>query len=130
MGVQETLNHRGRLIRSPPGAPLSLYAQYVEEREGASVYESERGFLVYQILGPEVYVKDLYVRPDFRNSGEAADMANQVAALAKAQGCLRMSGSVCPRAKGATDSLKVLLAYGMKLHSIGTDGLIYFVKDI
>jgi hypothetical protein len=56
-------------------------------------------------------------------------MADHVAVLAKERGCTFMTGSVCPQLKSATDSMKVLLAYGMKLHSV-TPNLVFFTKDI
>jgi GNAT superfamily N-acetyltransferase len=108
----------------------SLYAAYLEEREGAHVYETERGMVTYSFSGPECYIKEIYVLPEYRKDGQASRMADHVVALAKEHGCTYVTGSVCPRAKSATESLRVLLGYGMRLHSISPDGLIIFMKDV
>lgn len=87
------------------------------------------GFLTYQILGQECYLKDLYVEPEFRKSHLATEMADVVTAIAISHGCTYLIGTVCPQAKASTESLKVLLAYGMTLHS-AANNLIIFKKDI
>ncbi len=107
----------------------SQYAQYLLEREGAHVFETPRGFASYSIHNAEVYVRDLWVHPDFRKSGEASSIADSIAGIAKDKGCTLMTGTVDPRAKGAADSMKVLLAYGMRPHSI-SNGLVWFCKEI
>lgn len=96
----------------------SLYAQYIEEREGKHILESEYGFATYQFLdNGRCYIEDIYVVPDYRKSYAASNMANAITAIAKDKGCKTLIGSVVPSAKGSTASLKVLLAYGFKLES-------------
>jgi GNAT superfamily N-acetyltransferase len=95
------------------------------------VYETEDGFAVYAINGREVYIRDIYVKPERRRLGVAAEMADSIAALAKSQGAKVMTGTVCPTASNATDSLKVLLGYGMRLiPQEPRGGLIWFMKEI
>ncbi len=112
---------------------MSLYAEYVRERTDKKIIESEHGFAVYsyQTAGSNrvCYIEDIYVRPDFRKNDEASSMANKIAEDAKANGCKTLLGSVCPRAKGSTVSLKVLLGYGFSLSHSDTD-LIWFIKEI
>ena len=72
---------------------------------------------------------DIYVEPDHRRSNIAALMADEIAKIAKTQGYSKMLGSVCPQAQGATNSMKVLLAYGFKL-AFCTENMIYFQKEI
>jgi len=56
-------------------------------------------------------------------------MADQVAVIAKEKGFNKLYGSVVPTAKGSSESLKVLFAYGMRLDSAGPNAIIT-VKDI
>ena len=56
-------------------------------------------------------------------------MADEIAKIAKKEGCTKMLGSVVPSAKNSTISLKVLLAYGMTLQS-STNDFIIFEKEI
>jgi len=112
------------------GEYVSLYASYLRERTNDEIIEKEFGFASYRFLNDkQVYIIDLYVRPAHRKEGLAAQMADDIAAFAKAKGCTEMLGTVVPSTKHATSSLKVLLAYGMILQSASND-LIIFKKDI
>jgi GNAT superfamily N-acetyltransferase len=76
-----------------------------------------------------VYLEDIYILPEYRKNSIASTIANEIASLAKAKGCTRMLGSVIPTANNSTDSLKVLMAYGMKLDSC-TNNFILLSKGI
>lgn len=109
----------------------SMYANYIYEREGKSIIETEHGFATYNYMHDikAVYIEDIYVVPDQRKSGAAKNMADEVVRQAKLKGYNTLIGSVAPKAAGSTTSLKVLLAYGMHVHSC--DGhLIWFKKEI
>jgi ribosomal protein S18 acetylase RimI-like enzyme len=110
---------------------MSLYANYIKEKTTDHILESEHGFLTYRYLDEDksVYIIDLYVMPDFRKIGIASAMADHVVAEAKLRGCTKLLGSVVPSNKYSTDSLKVLLAYGMILESASNDFVI-FKKEI
>lgn len=110
---------------------MSLYANYVRERGIDHIVESETGFATYRYCndGRTVYIVDIYVLPDHRKSGGASALAGIIAAEARTKGCTEMWGTVAPQALGGTDSLRVLLAYGMELHDI-RDGLIVFKKEL
>lgn len=107
----------------------SLYGFYIAEREGMEIVENECGFATYKVQGAEVYLRDLYVVPSYRTRGVAADLADQVAERAKSKGCTRMIGSVAPQDPNATQNIKVLLAYGMRLQS-ASPSLILFEREI
>lgn len=109
----------------------SLYAQYLKERTHDSINEWPNGFVTYRMLneGKSVYIIDIYVVPSERKSGVAAGMADAVIAGAKALGATEALGTVVPSAKGSTESIKVLIAYGMKIQSASQD-LLVFHKEI
>lgn len=114
---------------------MSHYADYISERLGKLCYECEKGFATYFYTGhPQygdvVYIEDIFVTAAHRRAGVASEMADYVAEEARGKGVKVMLGSVNPQARGATASLKALLAYGMSLDRVGADGLIYFVKDL
>lgn len=108
---------------------MSLYKDYVKEREGLETLESPHGFALYKIKDNECYIQDIFVDRMHRRSGIAAEMADKVADMAKEQGCIWLVGSVDTRAKGSDTSIKVLLAYGMKFSTAKGD-MLYFVKGI
>lgn len=107
-----------------------MYAEYVRERLGDEIIETNSGFATYRFTDPRtVYLVDLYVRPDFRKLGVARDLGDRVMAIGKERGCTKMLGSVVPSAKGAADSMRVLLAFGMTPDS-STNDFILFKKEI
>lgn len=108
---------------------MSLFADYKKEREGKLVVESEKGFAVYSISREGCYIEDIFVLPEYRKQHVAKEMADFIVKIAKAKDCNVLYGSVSPSANGANDSLKVLLSYGMKIHSSKND-LVFFVKEI
>lgn len=109
---------------------MSLYSEYLLEHSGDEIIETEAGFATYRFLNEEqVYIVDIYVRPYARKSRAASSMADTIVEIAKKRGCKELIGTVVPVAKNSTESLKVLLGYGMKLS--GIDGnMVVFKKGI
>lgn len=108
----------------------SLYAQYLLERTNDQILETESGFLTYRFLDDKsVYIIDVFVIPEKRRSKEAAALADTVIRQAKLRGCTEVLGTVSPAAKTSTESIKVLLGWGMSLRSSSND-LLVFKKDI
>lgn len=109
---------------------MSLYAEYLKSRTEDQILEADHGFATYRFLDDgSVYILDIYVRPEFRKTGLARGLADQIKEIARLKGCLKMVGSVVPSAKGSTESLSVLIAYGMRLDS-STNNFILFSKEI
>lgn len=112
---------------------MSLYADYVVEREGRSVLERDDGFVVYGYLQwgstKAVYIKEIFVKKGAREKGVAAEMADVIADQARLRDTWVMIGSVDPLAAGATTSMRVLLAYGFEVDSMDAQ-LIYFKKNL
>lgn len=108
---------------------MSMYSDYVKEREDFETIETWQGFATYKITGKECYIRDIYVTKDFRKSAVASEMADQIAVIAKKQDCTQLLGSVSLAANGANASIKVLLAYGFELQS-AQNGFLVFKKEI
>ena len=109
---------------------MSMFTDYVKERLGDSSIETEHGFAIYRYPDDKtVYIVDIYIVPKARKQGVGSEMADYIMGIAKNRGCTRMIGSVVPSAKGSTESIKTLLAYGMRLQS-STNDFILFEKEI
>lgn len=110
------------------------FKEYIKERSGREVIESDKGFVTYGVdcLGlpqKHVYIEDIYVKPEFRKSSEATKLADKVCELSKDIGCSIVVGSVSVPSNQADSSLKVLIAYGMKLLTISNNTL-YMYKEL
>lgn len=109
---------------------MSLYADYIQERLGDHIVEIPEGFATYRFLSPfQCYIVDIYIKREFRNKGIAKTLADEIVKVAKFRGCKELVGSVAPSAKNATESLKALLTYDMKLDRCDSN-LIIFKKEI
>lgn len=108
---------------------VSLYAEYISEREGKHILEHAQGFATYVFMEKGCYIEDIFVRKEYRQTGVAAHLADQIAEIAKERGYKQLFGSVVPSANGSTTSLNVLLSYGFRLESC-TNNFILMVKEI
>lgn len=109
---------------------MSLYADYLREKTTDSIKEIEQGFITYRYIDDKtVYIIDLYIRPDCRQKYVASGLADEVVEEARKKGCDKLLGSVIPSNKNSTQSLEVLLAYGMTLES-SSNNFIFFKKEI
>lgn len=108
---------------------LSLYGQYVQEREGKQIIENECGFATYKIFGEECYVVDIFIKKEFRRSSQASGLADHIALMAKEAGCKFLTGTCAPSTFGATESMKAMFGYGFKLHSCTEDKII-LIKEL
>lgn len=109
---------------------MSLYARYLKERTNDLIIETEQGFGTYRYVDERtVYIVDIYVIPHARKLRVATEIADKIVEEAKYMGRSRLIGSVVPSCKGSTESLQVLLGYGMRLDSCAAD-FILFSKEI
>lgn len=110
---------------------MNLYEAYIKERLGDFYYENEEGFATYRYLddGKTLYIVDLYVRPECRRTRAGTAITDAIVAIGKKAGATALLGTVSPQANNATNSLKALLSYGMTLHTVN-EQVIVFRKDI
>lgn len=108
---------------------LSLYGQYIQEREGKSIVENECGFATYKIFGDECYIVDIFIKKEHRRSSQASSLADHISAMAKEAGCKYLTGTCVPSTSGATESMKAMFGYGFKLHACVEDKII-LIKEL
>lgn len=107
-----------------------MIKEYFKELKGLELYEEEHGFVLFRISPPYLYIHDMYVKPDYRQSGLAKDMADKLLAAAKEEcGCTHLMADIQPSNHTATLAMKVLLAYGMSVVEANQDEII-FIKEI
>lgn len=108
---------------------MEMYRDYLREREGADLIWNEKGWAAFRVIGPECYISEIYVKPEFRRQSVASKLADEITEMAKEVGCTHLTGTVCPQAEGADDSLKALQGYGMRLYSSSEEKIV-FIKEI
>lgn len=107
-----------------------MYVDYWREKDTATVIEKDYGFAVVVPDSPEVlYLKEIYIKPEFRKSGKGRELLTEVESIAKEAGMTHVLGSVCTGISGDTDSLKAQLACGFRL--LKSDNyMIFLIKEI
>lgn len=108
---------------------MTLYAEYIKEREGFECLEYERSFITFRIDGKCCYIRDCYIKDGFRKSGLLRMMCQSVADLAKDRGCDHLLISVCPVLPGCDEMVQKLIHFGCKLHT-SVHNLIYYKREI
>lgn len=108
---------------------LSLYGQYILEREGKSILENEHGFFTYKIYDEECFIEDIFIKKESRRTGVATEMANMMADMARQAGCKFLTGTCVPSTFGASESMKAMFSYGFKIHSAKEDKII-LIKEL
>lgn len=107
---------------------MSLYADYLKERQGIETVEHEFGFATYKRIDAEtVYLQDIFVVKEHRRNGVASELSAKIAEIAKASGAKKLIGSVDITAHGVTESMKAILGDGFRFSHAQGNG-IYFVK--
>jgi hypothetical protein len=109
---------------------VSLYGQYIAERQGRGIVENEFGFATFDYISDKiVYIVDLYVVPEKRNTHVATELADKICEEAVKSGHTQLLGSIDVTARGAEASVKVLEAYGMKPYKVA-EPMVFYIKQI
>lgn len=108
---------------------ISLYANYIQEREDFLAIEDEYGFATFKIENEDCYVRDVFVVPELRRCGHGTKYLDRIKRMAQGVGAKTLSTSVCPGAVGSTESLKAVLSYGFRLF-LAKENFIIFRMDI
>ncbi len=110
---------------------MSLYKEYLKEREGIEVYENDCGFISYSYIEEvnALYLAEFYVIPAKRNTPAGYRLYQRAVNLAKSNGCTKIMGSVDVSTNGYELSEKLMGKLGFRFYKkVGY--LIYFIKTI
>jgi len=109
---------------------MSLFGDYILEREGKQIIEDEKGFITYIIEGDgSCFISDMYIIPEERHRGYGKILMDKVGIIAKKYDCICLTTTVCPTTEGSTHALKSALNYGFRLVN-NIDDLIIIQKSL
>lgn len=94
----------------------SMFEEYFKEKKGLIAFKNQFGFIMYTIQEEYLYIRDFYVKPEFRRQKVAYQMTDLLIAHAKGQGCTTVIADLEPRDLKATESLKFILNYGFEVY--------------
>lgn len=93
----------------------SLYSKYIKEREQKEIIEKDWGFVSYKINGPEIYLADIYVRPDQRSLGRSRELVNEVIEVGKNANCEILTANIHCADPNVNKTLIVSLHLGFEV---------------
>ena len=108
----------------------SNYGLYVAELEGLEILESNRGFATYKIKDDELWVYDVFVRPDYRGCGLAKRYFDQLEEIAKENKCKYMVTLTNTNNNAWEKSTDILIDHGYKAFDVTDKGTIFLKLEI
>ncbi len=106
----------------------SLYGDYIKEREGFDLIETDRSFATYKIRDGECFIGHMYVAPEYRKQGLARSLTEKLLAVAKEKECVALVGTVALDVKGATKTLKAALEIGYGVFQARDNVIVIAIK--
>lgn len=101
----------------------ALFQDYLKELRGEEIiWENDDsipvGFLTYVIdkTGNELYVRELFVVPEYRRTDVATRLALKAESEARIRGCKILAGTLIKGTRGMTESMGAMLSFGFKIH--------------
>lgn len=107
----------------------SQYARYVIERAGSQIIENKFGFVTYRFLSDGIFIEDLFVEREYRQSYKATQFGQMVEEVGRQNKCKFLYGAVCIDSKTTTEALQFQLKYGMNIYSL-SGNMIFLKKEI
>ena len=111
----------------------SLYGKYIKERENCDIIEHESGFISYRIrdtqLGLTLFIEDIFVLPEKRRQGIAAEFCELIKSIAKKENCKQIMSGADPTTLNATESVAFQISMGSKIIGV-SNGMINFYYKV
>lgn len=120
---------RQKSLQCPNCSYLDLFAEYVLEREGGILLKHTHGFAIYKDYSPQLgYLQDVYVVPDFRQTGIGQELLQQAIDIAKKSNKIALLTSTDTAANGATESAIAILKSGFKILKLDNTVIWYIME--
>jgi hypothetical protein len=107
----------------------TLYANYINEREGFEVLETTKAFVLYKIKKDECFISHAYTHSEARCQNEMSKLIYDLEDISFKRGCSRISASIDLRDKNASRTLLASLKYGFKV-ILAENGIMIIEKPI
>lgn len=93
----------------------SMYAEFIKEREGLDLIETNAGFLTFKIVGGECFIANMFIRPSERGSQLCEELLSNLFDYAMTRKCEVVTGNIHLNDKGCNRTLRAALKNGFNL---------------
>jgi predicted GNAT family acetyltransferase len=107
----------------------TLYAKYVESRLAARIIENEQSFVIFQLVGKELFIVDMFVDDSVRCQGKARSLVHQLLKVAKENECDLITANIHVRDKGCMSTVRAAIEIGFKI-KVAEQGILLIAKEV
>jgi hypothetical protein len=108
---------------------MSLYAEYIKEREGYLTIEEETFFVTFKKIEDALYVRDIYIVPEHRSKKMSVEIGKLTETIAKQMECKALLGSVDKGTYNWERNKEIMIKFGY--NQVSEDGdYIQFQKEL
>jgi len=108
---------------------MELYKEYIAERENQHLFYNDKGFITWEYMNDSVHIVDIYVRPQYRKTGEGVSLEKVVLDEAKLRGYKTIICSACTDTNNWEKSLEILKKVGYE-EILRESNMIWLCKQI
>lgn len=108
---------------------MNFYKEYISERLGQSLLETQAGFVAYKCQPPECFINEYFVTQAHRKDKLGAkDLLEKLEQIAINENCSFISGVVYIADPGSARTLKAAMKYGFKITSAQNNSCVIVKK--
>lgn len=108
---------------------LELFEAYIQEREQGMLLRHAQGFAILRLQKDVVYLQDVYVHPEHRQTGVATQLLLQAIDIAKKSNKKALITSTDVSTANPEQSIQAILSRGFKVLKL-EENLIWYVMEI
>jgi GNAT superfamily N-acetyltransferase len=108
---------------------LEFYQDYLNEKGMGTIICNDNGFMVWRICANELWIDDIYIKPEARRKHKASEFIEAAKEIARLNNCAYVVGRVSLMHKDYADALKFHLGIGVKIIKM-TDTEIFTALEV
>lgn len=110
---------------------MSLYGDYIKERENFEIIEDNHWFATYQMTddGTTLYIRDCFIEKGHRGQGVVEGIDNTLIEIAKVNGCKNILTQVALFDPHKDRNMRCFLRIGYRIISANSE-VIYIGKEV
>jgi predicted GNAT superfamily acetyltransferase len=110
-------------------SPESLWANYIQERQGLLSLWRPYGFVAYRIADQECFIADMFIERSERRSGKGRQFIDEMTEIAANRECNVITANIHLADPNANKTLAAAMACGFQVTASG-DGVLLIAKKI
>lgn len=107
----------------------TLFAEYIKEREGFEVMETEESFVIYKIKGELAFISHAFTRKNYRRDHYMSELLDALSEFLLSKRVSALSASIDLRDQNASTTLLASLKYGFEIKA-AEQGIIFIEKNL